>query len=339
MPRTDCPKTTESLWFLKMGYWLASRSQKRIALPVLRGRTRGVLRLTRRRAQQPLRALRLSCLVLLGGVLVVATACTNQARHTNATPERYDDAVVAMHPALYLHVAGVTPNETNLADGSEVAVWRLSGPVHRRKLPNGTNVVDFHPGDVLTVHSAPTLSIPTTGMLTVVSWIRPDTLQFSQETGSGYVYWMGKGANGTQEWALRMYSKLNSEDPPRPNRISGYVFDLEGGKGSGAYVQDPVTVGRWIMVGFEVDAIPSPGYPQGWVAIWVDGTLRDRASLGQFDVVPRAGPAPLRIGTEDLESYFEGAIGDVAIFNRDLSTHAQEDLYRAMTEDGAAQES
>jgi hypothetical protein len=32
----------------------------------------------------------------------------------------------------------------------------------------------------------------------------------------------------------------------RPNRISGYRFNLTGGPGAGSYLQDPVTAGQWI---------------------------------------------------------------------------------------------
>ena len=64
-----------------------------------------------------------------------------------------------------------------------------------------------------------------------------DTLQFAHEQGTGYVYILGKGTSDKQEYALRMYSNENSEVPPRPNRVSAYVFNLSGGLGSGAYFQ------------------------------------------------------------------------------------------------------
>lgn len=77
--------------------------------------------------------------------------------------------------------------------------------------------------------------------------MRPDTLQFPRVQGSGYVYILGKGTAGKQEYALRMYSYSNSENPPRPSRVSAYVFNLAGGEGSGAYFQDPVRPGTWMM--------------------------------------------------------------------------------------------
>jgi len=37
-------------------------------------------------------------------------------------------------------------------------------------------------------------------------------------------------------------------NPPRPNRISFYVFNPEGGEGVGSYFQDTLHQGRWIFV-------------------------------------------------------------------------------------------
>jgi hypothetical protein len=73
-------------------------------------------------------------------------------------------------------------------------------------------------------------SIPTTGALSVAAWMRPDTLNFPHWEETGYVYWIGKGDSGQQEWAFRMYNRDNTtENPPRPNRSSVYVFNPDGG--------------------------------------------------------------------------------------------------------------
>jgi hypothetical protein len=71
------------------------------------------------------------------------------------------------------------------------------------------------------------------------------------------VYILGKGETGKQEYALRIYSLVNTESPVRPNRISAYAFNLAGGLGSGAYFQDPVMGGSWIMVTFVIDDDPT----------------------------------------------------------------------------------
>ena len=72
------------------------------------------------------------------------------------------------------------------------------------------------------------------------------------EKDKDYIHWLGKGvhsgANGDQEWTFRMY---NHEDPvdyqERPNRISFYVFNPEGGQGVGSFVQTPIATGQWII--------------------------------------------------------------------------------------------
>ena len=40
------------------------------------------------------------------------------------------------------------------------------------------------------------LSPATTGELTIAVWMRPDTLNFPQPEGTGYIHWLGKGRRG-----------------------------------------------------------------------------------------------------------------------------------------------
>ena len=74
-------------------------------------------------------------------------------------------------------------------------------------------------------------------------------LNFPRWAETGYVYWLRKGGSGEQELAFRMYNRDNtSETPPRPNRISVYTFNPEGGLGVGSYFQDTLQEGSWIFV-------------------------------------------------------------------------------------------
>ena len=74
-------------------------------------------------------------------------------------------------------------------------------------------------------------SVSTTGEFTVSAWMRPNTLNFpSVERNSDYIHWLGKGdasgAGRNQEWTFRMYNHHDPRDaPPRPNRISFYLFN------------------------------------------------------------------------------------------------------------------
>ena len=140
----------------------------------------------------------------------------------------------------------------------------------------------------------------------------------------------GKGAAGKYEYAIRMYSETNTEVPVRPNRISGYVFNLAGGLGSGAYFQNTVVVGQWIMVTLVVNDKASSGWPDGYIALYKDGSLEDQVSMKQYDVTPHAGNAPFCIGTRDNNSYFEGAIGKVAVYDRILTSSQIAATYSAM---------
>jgi len=183
-------------------------------------------------------------------------------------------------------------------------------------------------GQYVEIPSAPDLSFGPGG-LTISAWLRPDTLEFSRTEGSGYVYWMGKGERGQQEWAARMYSYTNRENPPRPNRISFYLFNPDGGLGEGSYSQEPVRPGQWIHIA----AVAS----QGETAIYRNG---EYVRCDEYDgptghgcqahgerIHPLSGNAPLRLGTRDFASFFQGGLSQVGIWNRALSRDEIRTLY------------
>lgn len=153
------------------------------------------------------------------------------------------------------------------------------------------------------------LSVATTGSLTIAAWMRPDVLAFPNFESTGYVHWLGKGEIGQQEWTFRMYNETTTDMPSRPNRISFYVFNLQGGIGIGSYFQEPVQAGEWIHV---------TGIADGQnTLIYKNGVLkRTRAYSGI--ITPEHGAAPVRIGTRDLNSFFLGAIRGVRIWSRAL---------------------
>jgi hypothetical protein len=174
-------------------------------------------------------------------------------------------------------------------------------------------------------------SIPTSRKgLAVEVWFNPATLQFRGESDDPYVYWLGKGEPNQQEWALRFYSQAST----RPNRISAYAFSAAGGLGAGAFVEEPVRANEWIQIVACFD--PGDKNTEGrGVAIYKNGVLRGSpatqhgARYSSFDVVPHAGNAPVRLGTRNLTSYFDGRLDEVAIYPRVLTAKEVEEHYRA----------
>lgn len=164
-------------------------------------------------------------------------------------------------------------------------------------------------------------SVATTGALTASAWIRPDVLMFPVFQSTGYVHWMGKGEAGRHEWTFRMYNHATTDNPPRPNRISFYVFNPRGGLGIGSYFQEPVVAGEWIHVVGMADGENT--------SIYKNGEFKDRDryianEASQTDpstrwITPARGSAPLRIGTRDRKSFFLGAISDVRLWDRALT--------------------
>jgi hypothetical protein len=248
-----------------------------------------------------------------------------------AAASSYNQTILGDKPVMFLAMS--TPGsgtETDLSGNGNNGTY-VGGAPPLVSMPNGDQVADFNgSSEYVTVNSVAALSVPTSGIITIESWVKPDTLQFPNSESSGYVYWQGKGnATAGYEYANRMYSLVNSES--RPNRMSDYAWNTTGSLGSGAYFQDVETTTNWIMVTDIIDMKDtSSAYPTGYISIYKNGVLRDTVPLNQYNVVPAATSAPYRIGTRDNNSYFEGAIGKVAVYNYALSAAQITNHYAAM---------
>jgi concanavalin A-like lectin/glucanase superfamily protein len=187
--------------------------------------------------------------------------------------------------------------------------------------------------DYVEIADHPDYSIATTGELTVVALIRPDSLEMPAQERTGYVHWLGKGVPGGDEWTFRMYQLGNSEG--RGNRISCYAFNLDaraGGTrfGIGSHFQDELAAGQRLLVAGAWDATRVSIYRDG---VLRDSDLLDQSSTGGPTIIPEHGDAPVRIGTRDFNSFFQGAISRVAIFDRRLTDSEQAALQTSRAAD------
>jgi hypothetical protein len=168
--------------------------------------------------------------------------------------------------------------------------------------------------------------------LTVEVWVRPDVLEFEGDTADPYIFWLGKGEAKQQEWGFRFYSGKSKD---RPNRVSAYIFNPEGGLGAGAYFQDKLTAGEWIHVVACFDPGDSDTKGAG-VHIYKNGVHRlEPPSAGalynnpQWQIKPGHGTAPLRLGTRDTKSFLSGGLDEAAIYPRVLSSKEILENYNA----------
>ena len=128
-------------------------------------------------------------------------------------------------------------------------------------------------------------SVSTTGQLTISAWLKPDTLNCpSVKRNSDYIHWLGKGersgAEGNQEWTFRMYNHYDPLDSPsRPNRISFYLFNPQGGLASAAMCKCRFTRGNGsTLSGWRTARVPTcTKMVNTFGAIHTAGRRRDRA--------------------------------------------------------------
>ena len=252
-----------------------------------------------------------------------------------SSPSTYDQTVLCDQPVAYWAMKASGATEPDLI-GSSAGTYKGTAPT-TATLPNGDPAAHFDGvAGYLTIPSSPLLSVPTAHSLTWEAWINADTLQFPHSS-DGYVDWMGKCADygPTCEWEARMYSTTNSES--RPNRMSVYIFNSSAGLGSAADwqpVDNLIKASSWYHVVGEYTTLSAPSdcqntstYP-GSINVWVNGVEWDHAQHGQtgcmsqYNVIPTANNSPLNIGTMAQDTWFPGAVGKVAIYDK-LLTQAQ----------------
>lgn len=254
----------------------------------------------------------------------------------------YRAAVLAKNPVAYWRLGesdgtSAADETGNGHDGTYVGnpVLGQQGAINGD--PN--TAVQFSGGSYVEIPTSADFSQQTSGDgLTVEAWMRPDTLSFSGDqptnsTENPYVHWIGKGeankfpGEGKQfEWGFRFYSSEPSQDPvARPNRISGYIWNLAGKEGSGAYFQEALTVGQWLHIVVCYEPGDKNTCPPAAVRIYLNGVHKNPNDIGAlycnpcFAVTPAPGIAPLRLGTRDTTSFLTGALDEVAIYPRVLS--------------------
>ena len=264
---------------------------------------------------------------------------------TGGSTGTYDATVLADHPVAFWDVNPKSGTEADLSGHANTGTYKNGTPT-AATMPNGDRAADFNGAQYLTVPSSASFSIPTTGSLTWEAWVRPDTLQFAKVTSDNYADFMGKcdQYGPTCEWESRMYNSTTPEN--RGSRLSAYVFNPSAGLGSAADWQPNagvISAGQWLHVVVEYTTASSPSgcantatYP-GSINIWVNGVLWSQSShaptgcMSQYSVKPKALSSPLTIGTMAFDSWFQGAVGKVAIYNYRLSQTEINAHYKAMT--------
>jgi hypothetical protein len=280
-----------------------------------------------------------------GGTATVTSPAPSQ-RLTSAVPTpraAYDSTILSGKPVAYWAMTNPTGAEQDLTGDDHTGFYPKGG--QQVTLPNGDNAVDFDgASQYMTVPSDGSFSIPTSHQLTWEAWIKPDVLEWSRRSDPhsyNYVVWMGKCADRSTscEWEARLYSSSDT----RCNRLSAYAYNPSGGLGSGAYWQAACGFfkpGQWIYVVGEYQTLTNPSecsMPRGTINIWVNGVEWNAAHhypggcMSQFGVTPVTGNSPLNVGTMAMDTFFPGAVGKVAIYDRLLTQPEISSHYEAMT--------
>lgn len=202
-------------------------------------------------------------------------------------------------------IADLSFNNNNGRTQRGWARWDANGG------PEGDGAYNFDgTDDRITVQDSNTLSANTTGQLTISMWVKFMGTEFVGEgSHKDYIHFLGKSNNGNNEYVFRQYNSSNDEG--RGNRISFYLFNLNGGLGAGSYFQEPIIIGEWMHI---------VGVANGThVQVWKNGVLKDADTYSGYNIRPENGEAPLNLGTSDGNSHFRGSIDELKIYDRALT--------------------
>jgi|TARA_R100000093_G_C1945427_1_gene74222 hypothetical protein len=168
--------------------------------------------------------------------------------------------------------------------------------------------------DYVEIPDADVLTMNTTGEITISFWMQIDSLDF-ENNENGYVNLLGKGATSNYEWYFRIY---NQSHATRPQRISVYIFNTSGGTGVGSYVEENLSINNWTHI---VGVINSTH-----TAIYRDGVFKDADDYSN-QVYPNNTDSNLTFGRITANSYFNGSLDRVRIYNSSLTESNISDLY------------
>lgn len=159
----------------------------------------------------------------------------------------------------------------------------------------------------------------TGGKMTVSFWFKPDTYNFTG-INEGYVNFLGKtNGPGADEWLFRVDNETAYDGFSRSERMNFYGYSPSGGLGTGSAINKACPLSAWTHVIGETDGVSTK--------LYINGRLVDSDLLSDYNIHFGNTSAPLRFGTSDKESFFQGSLSNVMIFNRALSDAEAAQLY------------
>lgn len=268
-------------------------------------------------------------LLVFGGMALTALTGTAQASRAptpdGAKRSAYEQTVLDSKPAAYWRLGESQGQTAEDAAGNGLHGRYVGHPDLGQKgaiVSESSRAIGLdgpRTNSYVEIPDSDDFSVATSGKgLSVEVWMRPDALDFKGDEADPpqeYLHWLGKGEKGHYEWGFRFYRRRSA-----PNRISAYVWNPDGKLGAGAYVEDRLIEGAWIYL---VATYDDPRTPDAQVRLYKDGAAGSHnessgALYKSYDITPKHGPAPVRLGTRNLRGFLTGGLEEIALYPRVL---------------------
>ena len=200
------------------------------------------------------------------------------------------------------------------------------------------DAASFNGSNYLTVPDSDDFSLKTSGHLLVSTHFSPAQLVMPSSRSDGQIRFLSKSASNQHEWCMNYYN----EGSERDQGIAFYIFNLDGGLGTGHYMApygDPdniIGVNEWEHLmgrGDESAAVIHGSTRSHWVSTYKNGGFRYGQSLDSTaPITPTNGTAPVTIGHSlPFSSYLIGRLDEVRVDSAPRSdAWIQADYYSQM---------
>ena len=241
-------------------------------------------------------------------------------------------------------IVGSFETSNNLADGTAtilglggnaLSITGLSS-VQSIKVTNDTWINFNGNNSNMTIPDSDAYSIPTTGKLAISFWMYNNFSFKGQSSADEFINFFQKkdyqGGNHL-EWEFRMENETGNDTDLRPCRVSFYIFNITGGEGAGAYIQNnesinscPKMSNRWNHYVGGFDGNNSFIYING-----IKNTIQSGSALAAYGLILQNTNTQITIG-RDLDStspFLNGSIDNIQIFNNALDNGKIKQIYAA----------
>jgi len=188
----------------------------------------------------------------------------------------------------------------------------------------------------MTIPDNDAYSIPTTGKLAISFWMYNNFSFPGQGAEDEYINFFQKkdyqGGNHL-EWEFRMENETGNDTDLRPCRVSFYIFNITGGEGAGAYIQNNDSINRCTSMNNRWNHYVG-GFDGNNSFIYINGiknNIQSGSALSAYGLILQNTNTDILIGrdADSRSPWLNASMDNIQIFNNALDNGKIKQIYAA----------